>query len=381
MWIKQLRLTQFRNYSQAGLELSQDIHVIQGANGQGKTSLLEAIHFLCLSGSFKTSADIHAVQHGSGGFFLEGSFVHDDQPSSQPMESCVRMSFQNESGKSVYVDNKKIDRLSLLFGMYPAVVSSPDDISIVNGSPYDRRRFLDQTLSQISALYLKDLQDYRQALRQRNAILQMERIRPDMLDSWDLTLSEIGSRIIMKRIEFIPDYETMAREIYGSLVPAGESVEVRYMSTILDDDQGNPAFTGYTADRIREQFAKMLRNNRPKDILRKSTSAGSHKDDLAFILNGFPLKDVGSQGQLKTFAIALKTAEHRYFSEHLEKRPILLLDDVLSELDAHRRMRLFEYLEQAHQVFITSAEPKARWTVKREIRYWFIDRNQIIPEA
>ncbi len=381
MRIKQLRINQFRNYERAGLELDNAIHVIQGDNGQGKTSILEAIHYACLTGSFKTNTDSHAVRHGTAGFDIEGDFVHDDQDTGLPIESSVRVLYSPDCGKTVFMDGKKIDRLSLMIGMYPLVISSPEDVNIVSGAPYDRRRFLDQTISQVSPVYLKDLQDYRQSLRQRNALLQSDVARLDLLDAWDTTLTETGSRIIQRRVDFLAGYVEMARNVYSQLIDNGETIGIRYESTVLPQPAEAHDTQSISPEKIKDDFRMKIRNNRKNDLIRKSTGVGPHKDDLGLYLNHQPLKSVGSQGQLKTYAIALKLAEHRFLFEKLDRKPILLLDDVLSELDGNRRRRLFDYLEGVHQAFVTSAEPKCLWPVNREIRYWTAQNGHIRAEA
>ncbi|MBL7961580.1 DNA replication and repair protein RecF, partial [bacterium] len=196
MQITQLRLNDFRNYTSAELSFCEGINFIQGHNGQGKTSVLEAIYFLCLSRSFKTQDDTTAIRFDAPYFDIEGRFQ------SSSLEMNARAICHRTEGKSVLIDKKRLDRLSELVGKFPSVVSSPEDVQIVSGSPGNRRRWIDIALSQMHGVYLKDLQEYRQALRQRNALLNSPVIRPDNLDVWDKELAQTGSTIILRRMDF-----------------------------------------------------------------------------------------------------------------------------------------------------------------------------------
>lgn len=380
MWIKHLRVTNFRNYTHIDLELPKAIHIFQGGNGQGKTSLLEAVHFLCLMRSFKTVHDVQAVRHGCTQFELEGEMVLDDFSSSPSPESRLRMVTLQGGGKVVFQDGKKANRLSALIGLYPVVSSSPEDLTIATGAPSERRRFLDQTMAQWSPVYLKDLQDYRQALRQRNALLPMPSVPADLLSSWNETLIQTGSRIISRRLAFIKAFSPVFRRLYGQLAEEAETVDIHYSSAVLS---GIREHTGLEKEEmtIAEQYREKMKRHHPLDLQRQTTTIGPHKDDLEFYLNGHLLKSVGSQGQLKTFILALKLAEYLFLRDRMERHPVLLLDDVLSELDERRRGCLFEWLTEAHQVFMTSAEPLKNPETPLPMKAWMVRNGQVIPEA
>lgn len=371
MHIAQLRLKDFRNYDSVECEFGTGINFIQGHNGQGKTSVLEAIYFLCLSRSFKTQDDTTAIRFDTPYFDTEGKF----QISS--LEMNVRMICHRTDGKSVLIDKKRLDRLSELVGRFPSVVSSPEDVQIVSGSPGNRRRWMDIALSQMHGLYLKDLQEYRQALRQRNALLNAPVIRPDNLDVWDKELAHTGSKIIRRRIDFIKSFAGLAEQVYRQIAADKETVDMEYKSSIADAETFSGWIETSSAEDIQKVFLEQLRFGREREIQRKLSLFGPHKDELVLLLNKKNIRDYGSQGQLKTMAIALKFAEFLYMSDRLEKKPLLLLDDVFSELDWNRRQHLMTYLENAGQVFLTSADEGMKFDTQKTIRYFLVEQGRI----
>lgn len=367
MHIAQLRLKDFRNYETVECEFSTGINFIQGHNGQGKTSVLEAIYFLCLSRSFKTQDDTTAIRFETPFFDIEGRFQ------TRSLAMNVRTVCHRTEGKSVLLDKKRLDRLSELIGKLPVVVSSPEDVQIVSGSPGNRRRWMDIALSQLNGVYLKDLQQYRQALRQRNALLNASSIRTDNLDVWDRELAQTGSKIIRRRIDFIESFAGSAEKVYRQIAADKESVDLEYKSSIAD----GKALTG-SAEDIQKVFLEQLHLGREREIQRKLSLYGPHKDELVLLLNKKNIRDYGSQGQLKTMAIALKFAEFLYMADRLEQKPLLLLDDVFSELDWDRRQHLMHYLDNAGQVFLTSADEGMKFDTHKSIKYFSVEQGRIL---
>lgn len=375
MYIAQARLKDFRNYESVELAFSPGINFIQGPNGQGKTSLLEAIYFLCLSRSFKTQDDTTAIRFNAPYFDVEGRFEV------RSLEMNVRTICHRTEGKSVLLEKKRLERLSELVGKFPSVVSSPEDVTIVSGAPGNRRRWMDIALSQLNGIYLKDLQEYRQALRQRNALLNAPVIRADNLDVWDRELVITGSRIIRLRIDFIKSFAGLAERVYRQIAADKEAVDMEYKSSIADAQVLSGWINSDSVEEIQNTFLEQLRFGREKEIQRKQSLFGPHKDELILLLNTKNIRDYGSQGQLKTMAIALKFAEFLYMAGKLEQKPLLLLDDVFSELDNNRRQHLMNYLDQAGQVFLTSADEAVHFDSPKPVRYFKVEEGRVREPA
>ncbi len=375
MYIAQVRLKDFRNYETAELELSPDINFIQGRNGQGKTSVLEAVYYLCLSRSFKTQDDTTAIRFDAPFFDVEGRFQ------TGSLEMSVRAVCHRAEGKSILIDKKRLERFSELIGKFPAVVSSPEDVQIVSGAPGNRRRWMDIALSQLHAVYLKDLQEYRQALRQRNALLNGPELRMDSLDVWDRELAQTGSKIIKRRIEFVRPFARLAEQVYRRIAADDEAVDMAYKSSIADGDTLTIWMEEDSTRTIEHTFLAQLREGRGREMQRKLSLYGPHKDEVVFLLNGKDIRDYGSQGQLKTMAIALKFAELLYITERLEQKPLLLLDDVFSELDWDRRRHLMDYLDQAGQVFLTTADEGMEFHTGKNIKYFLVEEGMVAEQV
>jgi len=221
-------------------------------------------------------------------------------------------------------------------------------------------------------LYLKDLQEYRQCLRQRNALLGSGVPRIESLASWDAMLVKTGARIIHRRVEFLDHLTPIVREVYGHLVPDGEIVDMRYRSSIQDEAEN------WTETAVMETaFYHVLDRGRERELHRGTSLFGPHRDDVGFHLNLRSIRDYGSQGQYKTLAVALKFSEYLYLSRQLDRMPLLLLDDVFSELDGSRRRKLVEYLADAGQVFLTTADAKPDYGMTQDIQYFLIQNGRI----
>lgn len=369
MHIGHLRIKDFRNYQHSEIDFSDGLNVIHGRNGQGKTSILEAIYYLCLSRSFKTQDDASVVRFDQTFFDIDARVIRPDQN----LQTSVRVIVHRSEGKSVLVDRKKLERFSELIGRFPAVVSAPEDVAIVSGTAAQRRRWLDIALSQIHRIYLKDLQAYRQALRQRNALLDSDHVHLASLDAWDQALAQHGARVVLSRIDFVETFAGLVEEVYSQVCGGEERIHLDYRTTVTADMVRDVA-------ELQKQFLDALIAGRGRDIQRRSSGCGPHKDDLIFLLNGRNIRECGSQGQLKTFALALKFAEYLYVADRLEARPLLLLDDVFSELDWTRRHRLVRYLDNAGQVFLTSADYLPAFDVRKDTKYLKVEQA-LVTEA
>lgn len=348
MNIVSVELRCFRNHRTTTLAFGAAANTLLGENGQGKTNVLEAISFLCLTKSFFAKSDGVAVQQGTPGFEVSGTFQSDIGS-----RFNVRTTYDlATAGKLYEIDGKPPETYASVIGRFPIVVLSPENSSITFGTPVDRRRFLDLVISQSSASYVEEMVEYKRVLRQRNAILS-EAVRKTitashaeaMLEPWNESLIVRGTRLIQKRSEFFPAFALYVENAYTALGAGSEHPVLMYMPQV-----GAADGAGAVASKFREVLAAKLR-----DELRVGTTlVGPQRDEIQFSLNELPLRQHASQGQHKTFLIALKVAEFFYLKERVREVPMFLLDDVFSELDDHRARKLLGLVSTLGQTFITT---------------------------
>lgn len=340
MRLRSLRLLSFRAHAETEVAFAPGLNLIYGPNGAGKTNLLEAAHYLCLSKSFLTSQDAHALRRGCPYFEVEGHFEGERRA-----ELRARLVYVPEEGKRIFVNRAPLERLADVVGMLPVVVMAPDDQALTAGAPEERRRFLDNVLSQSRPVYLDDLLKYRRALRQRNALLYALRrsgADPGTLDAWTEELVALGARIIERRRRFVGEFAGFLAEAYARMEAVGEEPSITYQTAVeLEEGMDEAAI----AEALRATFRRLARRERE----RGRTLAGPHRDELVFRLAGFEVRPFASQGQHRTFALALKLAQFLYLRERLGETPLLLLDDVFGDLDP-RRTAVFLRLLQSDAV-------------------------------
>ncbi|MCU0432792.1 MAG: DNA replication/repair protein RecF [Bacteroidia bacterium] len=321
MHLSRLSLLSFRNYEDAGLHLCPGINCFAGLNGSGKTNLLDAIHYLTLCKSFLTPADSQNIRHSDPFFVIQGEFAMDDGTPENVYCAVKR------AQKKVFKRNQKeYERLSDHIGLLPLVVVAPADAVLVTGHSEERRRFMDSVIAQYDRRYLDALIAYNRILAQRNALLKQAAGNPPdtgTLEILNLQLEQYGTPIHEARRAFTQNLLPLFHEYYAQLSGGAEEVELVYESKL-----------NHTP------FATLLEMAFQKDCAVEHTSAGIHKDDLDFSVAGFPLKRSGSQGQQKTFLIALKLAQYVFLKNASGKKPLLLLDDIHDKLDEERLERL-----------------------------------------
>ncbi len=346
MHLKRLSLSHYRNYTSLALTCDHQTNVFIGTNGQGKTNLLEAVYYLCVARSCREAQDRELVRMGADHFLIQGQ-----GQSAEGREVEVQIRYGRHTGKKVFVNESPQRNLSDLYGIMAAVVISPDDRRLVQGSPNSRRRFLDIAISQSNAAYLATLQDYRRVVRQRNEALRAHQHResPEMapdLEVWNAPLVALGSRIMRKRADVVAALKEEARRVHAEISGDDEVLELDYAPSFECEDPGD----------IEESFQEALDRSGPRERARGVTEVGPHRDDLAIRMNGVSLQAYGSQGQHKTAATALKLAEARFLWHQLQVPPLLLLDDIFAEIDAARTGRLMEMVPTYGQTFITTAK-------------------------
>jgi DNA replication and repair protein RecF len=349
MRLRSIRLLSFRAHAESEASFSPKVNLLYGPNGAGKTNILEAVHYLCLSKSFLTSHDGHVIRHGCPFFEVEGVFEGERRP-----DLAVRLVYVPEEGKRIFVNKAPLDRLADIVGMLPVVVLAPDDYALTAGGPEERRRFLDNTLSQARPAYLADLMRYRRALKQRNALLQsLRRTRTDdpaALEAWTAELVLLGARLIDRRRAFAAEFARFLAEAYARLEAVGEEPSLEYETAI-------PLPEEMSMEEIAEAFSSRLERVARRERELGRTMAGPHRDELVFRLNGFEVRPYASQGQHRTFGLALKLAVFFYLREHLDETPLLLLDDVFGILDPKRSTVILDLLrtDAVGQSLITAA--------------------------
>lgn len=350
MRLRSLRLLSFRAHTETDVDFSPGVNLIAGPNGAGKTNILEAIHYLCLSKSFLTAHDAHALRKGCPFFEIEGQFEGEHRA-----DLTVRLVYVPDEGKRIFVNKSPLDRLSEIVGVLPVVVFAPGDGALTAGGPEERRRFLDNTLSQARPVYLDDLMKYRRALRQRNALLLAQRRSrspgdPAATEAWTEELVVLGARLMERRRRFIAEFSTYLADAYARIEAVGEEPSMEYKTAVgLGEDM--------TEADLAEAFRAKLHRLARRERERGRTLAGPHRDELVFRLNDFEVRPFASQGQHRTFGLALKLAKYFYLRETLDETPLLLLDDVFGDLDPHRTevfLNLFQ-TDTLGQTIITAA--------------------------
>jgi DNA replication and repair protein RecF len=340
MHLTQLQVLNFKNYEEANLHFSSRINVLVGKNGSGKTNLLDAIYYLSLTKSAFSSSDPQCILHGQNYFMVKGKFQIDSK--SKEIASSVQI-----GSKKVFLeDGSEYEKLSEHIGKYPVVLIAPDDVDLVKEGSEMRRKFFDSIISQLDKRYLEDLMQYNHALKQRNSLLKMfsERGNPDwiVLESFDQVLVKLGKSIFERRDLFAKEFLPVFKRYFQFIVEDNEETDLEYKSELKAKD-----------------FAKELVSTRQKDMARQRTSFGIHRDDYQFSLGASDLKKLGSQGQQKSFIIALKLAQFEIVKEHKGYKPILLLDDIFDKLDDFRIDRLLELIKlDLGQLFISDARPE-----------------------
>lgn len=350
MRIETLRLKDFRAHVESRLSFAPKVNLIVGPNGAGKTNILEAIHYLCLTKSFLASQDGYVLRKGAPYFEVEGHLE-----GRQRAELDARLVFVPKEGKRISINGAPLERLAQVVGLLPVVVFSPADQALTAGGPDERRRFLDNILSQARPVYLDDLLKYRRALRQRNELLSQYRRMPGQMPegvmaSWNAEVVALGSRVIHSRLRFMRVFSRFLEEAYRHIEAASERPTMSYSGLTSFD---------YSTDEeaiVRAYWEAFSRVERRERELGR-TMVGPHRDEIVFQLNGMAVRPYASQGQHRTFGMALKLAQYLYLHDQLDEPPMLLLDDVFDNLDPIRSAAFLSLLQTdvIDQSIITAA--------------------------
>ncbi len=336
MYLKNLVLTNFKNYESADMQFSPKINCFVGNNGVGKTNILDAVHYLSLAKSFFNNIDSISIRHGEDYFIIQGILERGGE------EDQVYCAFQKQKQKVLKRNGKEYQKLSDHVGRYPVVMISPADSALISEGSEDRRRFMNKVISQYNSGYIDAVLSYNKALQQRNRLLKdfksSGRFDPDMLSIWDAQLVRYGEYIFGQRKMLVNELIPVFQEYYSLISSGKEKVSLTYKSHLSEGNFGN-----------------LLTDTVAKDRFLEYTSTGIHKDDLIFTMNDFPVKLLGSQGQQKSYLVALKLAKFDYIRNKAGYPPIMLLDDIFDKFDAERVEQIIRLVgnQRFGQIFIT----------------------------
>ncbi|WP_270598564.1 DNA replication/repair protein RecF [Enterococcus asini] len=369
MRLNKLHLGNFRNYRELDLTFEKNITIFLGENAQGKTNLLESIYVLAMTRSHRTNNEQELIAWDQEESYLAGEL--EKHGSTLPLEITL-----TKKGRKTKVNHIEQKKLSSYVGQMNVILFAPEDLSLVKGSPQVRRKFLDMEIGQIDPIYLYNLVQYQRVLKQRNQYLKQiatKKSDPLYLEVLDEQLIDFGSKVLLARQDFIQRLEYWANRLHQKISHGKETLTLTYLSSAFGEET--------TLEGITQSFGEALKKARDKELFRMSTQVGPHRDDVAFAINERDVQTYGSQGQQRTTALSVKLAEIDLMKEETGEYPILLLDDVMSELDDSRQLHLLETIEGKVQTFLTTTtleHVKNKMTVEPTIYY--VTQGVLQPE-
>ena len=344
MYIEKLNLMNYRNYSQLNLSLHPKMNIIVGSNAQGKTNIIESIYYFSIGKSHRTNKDYEIINWNKENAYMKGNFIKNNQ------DQIIEIGISNNQNKKVKSNGLLLEKVGDLLGKVHIVLFSPEDLKLIKEGPIERRNFLDREISNIKPQYYYATLEYNKILQQRNHLLKKIMSNQSLRETisvWNEQLIDVGMKIIQTRIYFLKKINSMAKKIHSEITDNKENLELYYQSTILSSQED--------IKNIQHLFRKKLEKNINLDIKRGSTSIGPHRDDIKITINKTDIRPYGSQGQQRTAALSLKLAIFKLIHSEVGEFPILLLDDVMSELDQNRQRKLIEYIKDV-QSFITCTD-------------------------
>lgn len=338
MQLKSLYLHNFRLYKEAFFEFFPQLNMICGQNAAGKTSLIEAIHFLASGYSFRTHQVLNLIRAGTTNLYLEAHFIK------HGIEQSLKI-FHSGKERKIFLNSTRCASSSSLIGLLLSVVFSPNDIELIKGPPQGRRQFLDAQLAQADPLYLYHTNRYSRAMRQRNCLLKGRNIHT--IESWEHEMALSGSYILKKRLQLIAELQPLTTQLYQAIgkEPSPFNLEYRFASKPPED---------LTA--LNRYYLEQYEKHRMREMALAATLVGPHKDDIIISIAGQEARYFASEGQMRSCAAALRLAEWQRLYAITEEKPLMLLDDVATSLDRQRYLRLFEQFDPLGQIFLTATE-------------------------
>ena len=341
MQVTEIAVSNYRNLAKQKVTLGNELNIFTGDNAQGKTNLVESVYLCCIGKSPRTDKDKDLICWGSDKAFIRVKYR------CRYGEGEITVTLRAGAKKQITVNSVPISKIGELMGYLNCIYFSPNEIKIISQSPAERRRFLDIDLCQTDKNYFYSLSRFNKALQQRNNLLKTAKTADELKDSvfvWDKQIAEEGAKIIAKRRSFCEKLKIYAEQCHTTLTDGKEQLELSYITQIKGD----------SVAALTENYLKLLSNNLEKDFQLRYTSAGCQRDDIALTINGTDVRSFGSQGQLRTTALSLKLAELQIFKNIIGEYPVLILDDVLSELDIDRQKRLLNF-DSDLQILLTTA--------------------------
>ena len=360
MWLKNLSIKQFRNYHNIEVDFNPKLNVFVGRNAQGKTNLLESIYFLALTRSHRTKTDKNLIQFEEEQLQVSG--LLQKKIATIPLEIDL-----TQKGRITKVNHLKQARLSDYIGHMNVVLFAPEDLQLVKGAPAIRRKFIDMELGQIKPIYLSDLSSYNHVLKQRNTYLKTtQNIDETFLSVLDDQLVEYGCRVMIHRTDFIQKMDFFGQKKHFDISDQLEDLSIRYQPSVKFDDK----------EHLADSFYRALQKSRTRDLFKKNTGVGPHRDDMTFLINGIEAS-FGSQGQHRSLVLSIKLAEIELMESITKESPILLLDDVMSELDNNRQLKLLETISHNIQTFITTTSLEHLQNLPANLSVFTVQNGQL----
>ncbi len=332
MFIKKLMLINYRNYEKLDINFGKGVNVFIGDNAQGKTNILEAIYYCAFAKSHRTTRDRELINWNNHESYISLGIAK------ERLDKKIDIKILKDGKKAIKVNSIKINKIGELFGIFNVVMFSPEDLKIVKDSPGVRRRFIDMELCQLNKKYYYNLVQYNKVLNERNVVLKNKNLSEEMLDIYDEQLSSYGEYVIKERLKYFEKLNYYGVQVHKDITSNKENIEFKYQSTIKN------------LSNIKENFYEALKKSRKKDIEKGISTIGPHRDDFSIFINNVDIKNFGSQGQQRTAVLTIKFASLRIIKEITGEYPVLLLDDVLSELDFSRKKYILSTIGEIQTV-------------------------------
>lgn len=375
MIIQSLFLEHFRNHSQTAIHLSPAINLFVGKNGQGKTSILEALSFAAYLRSFVAGPDSAVIQKGYDSAKVKVKALRDNG-----LLYTISITIPRRGRKSIHTSSGPVSSVREIIGNIPLIVFAPEQRAISMGGPVHRRRFLNHVISQLSPSYLVALYDFYQVLRQRNALLSSSystQKKISLLTEWDEQFAHLAALIIDRRRQFVSEFAPLVQENYAALSDHSEQISMEYQSSIFPEGE-----IPMDVRDIEEEVMRQLRLRREEELQQKKTLIGPQRDELLFFLDSLPFRQCASQGQHKTLVLSLKIAEWQILEMFFSEKPVALFDDIFGDLDAERSMRVLQLFVPQTQIFITSTEDSIVSLIPDKSQYtvYTVEKGSVVEE-
>lgn len=360
MYISKLMLRNFRNYKQLDIELSKGVNVFTGDNAQGKTNILEGIYYCSLGKSHRTNKDKELISWNEKDAYIKLQAIK------TRLDKSIEIKIFKEGKKAINVNSIKLKKISELIGVFNVVIFSPEDLKIVKDSPSYRRRFLDIEISKLNSRYYHNLVQYNKILDERNSVLKnFNSESNDIIDIYDIQLSKFGAEIIKERLKYLIKLNEEGIKIHDAITSSKESIYFKYISDINNDSN------------IEVELLNCLKVNKKRDFFKKSTSVGPHRDDFLIEINGIDTRSFGSQGQQRTSILTIKFASLNIIKAEIGEYPVLLLDDVLSELDTSRQKFILNSIIDVQTIITCTGINEIKKYLKEDYKLFIVKEGKI----